>query len=145
MTAVNQLSEAVQTPVFTADYAVSFGDCDPVGIVFYPRIFAWLDRTFHAYLTATAGGHKAICNALNARGTGLMNADCQFRSPLTEGDTLSVDMASLEWRDRAFQVNYEGHVEGRLAFKGTETRALFVEKDGRMTAGDIAPLKAALE
>ncbi|MGD1954182.1 MAG: acyl-CoA thioesterase [Sphingomonadales bacterium] len=139
------MAELSAAPVFSADYAVSSGDCDPVGIVFYPRIFAWLDRTFHAYLTAVAGGHKAVCTALDARGTGLINADCQFRRPLTEGDTLSVAMASVDWRERAFDVKYQGHVGGRGAFEGTETRALFVEKDGRMTAGATGPLKARLE
>ncbi|MEM7568341.1 MAG: acyl-CoA thioesterase [Pseudomonadota bacterium] len=139
------MAETLPAPVFSATYDVSFGDCDPAGIVFYPHMFAWLDRTFHGYLKAAGGGHAAVCEALNAKGTGLISADCQFRRPVTDGDDLVVDITAIDWHERTYKVAYEGRVKGAVAFEGTETRALFVEKEGRMTAGDVSPLKARLQ
>lgn len=54
-------------PAFTLDTFISFGDCDPAGIVFYPNFFGLFDRTFHAWLMAH-GGHVAICEAIGAKG-----------------------------------------------------------------------------
>lgn len=138
------MSEPVSNPVFEATYAVSFGDCDPVGIVFYPHIFSWFDRTFHAYLKVSGGGHAAICETLKARGIGLTSAECKFRRPVKEGDDLTVRIGAVEWRERSFLVIYEGRVGEAVAFQGEESRVLFIEKDGRMSAGELAPLKALL-
>ncbi len=132
-------------PVFQATYAVSFGDCDPAGIVFYPNIFAWLDRTFHGYLKAAGGGHAAICAALNALGTGLIGADCKFRKPVREGDELTIEMTQIDWAERSFTVIYQGLVGDDIVFNGEETRAVFVKSDGRIRAGEVSTLQALLK
>lgn len=131
-------------PIYQAHYTVSFGDCDPAGIVFYPNIFAWLDRTFHLFLRETAGGHAEVCEALGLKGVGLTEADCLFRSPLTDGDQLAVVIQWIDWGERGFRVNYQGLVDGRTAFNAHEGRALFVEREGRMRAGDAALLEQHL-
>ncbi|MEO0495951.1 MAG: acyl-CoA thioesterase [Pseudomonadota bacterium] len=131
-------------PVFEAQHIVSFGDCDPAGIVFYPNIFAWLDRTFHAYLRDAAGGHAAVCEALGLKGVGLTEANCAFRAPLSDGDVLDVCVDTIDWGERGFQVNYRGRVGERTAFTAHEGRALFVERDGRLRAGDAVLLEQHL-
>ncbi|MEM9740891.1 MAG: acyl-CoA thioesterase [Pseudomonadota bacterium] len=135
------MSEPASTAVFSADYTVSFGDCDPAGIVFYPNIFAWLDRTFHGFLREAGGGHGAICAALGLKGVGLVEAHCGFRSPLVDGNALTVTITDIDWGERGFRVAYSGDVGARPAFKGYEDRALFVEQDGRMRAGDARLLE----
>jgi 4-hydroxybenzoyl-CoA thioesterase len=131
--------------IFQAEYVISFGDCDPAGIVFYPNIFAWMDRTFHAYLRQEAGGHAEICKALNLKGVGLVSAHCSFRSPLMEGNELIVSMAAIEWSDRFFKVSYSGQVGERVVFAATEERALFLFQDDRLRAGNPTLLKQHLE
>lgn len=32
------------------DFDITFGDCDPAGIVFYPNAFRWMDAGFHTLL-----------------------------------------------------------------------------------------------
>ena len=63
----------MSAPDFTHDILITFGDCDPAGIVFYPNYFRFLDRTFHAWLM-THGGHKAVCAKAGARDIGLVPA-----------------------------------------------------------------------
>lgn len=130
--------------VFSATYRVSFGDCDPAGIVFYPNLFAWLDRTFHSFLAENAGGHAALCAQLDAKGIGLTDAACSFRAPVTEGDALTIAITAISWDSRTFTLAYEGLVDGKPHFKGSETRALFIQSDGRLKAGDLSGLRSIL-
>ena len=44
------------SPDHSLSVGVSFGDCDPAGIVFYPNFFRWFDRCFHHFLAARAWG-----------------------------------------------------------------------------------------
>lgn len=122
---------------------VSFGDCDPAGIVFYPNIFRWLDATFQDFLRQF-GGHKALCAELGATGMGLMEAHSRFRTPLQDGDALLVRITALDWGNRSLTLGYQGYVGDRLAFEATETRGLFVKRDGRLTAAPMQALRARL-
>lgn len=131
-------------PMFSANYEISFGDCDPAGIVFYPNIFAWLDRTFHSFLRARAQGHAAICKSLDLKGVGVTSAHCGFRAPVKEGDKLIVSIDTIEWNDRGFDVSYLGRIETRTVFEGLEKRALFKLVEGRMRSGDPAGLRTHL-
>ena len=131
--------------VFTLDVPVSFGHCDPAGIVFYPNYFRWFDRCFHSFLQARAGGHKALCAALPARGIGLMDVGANFPSPAQEGDVIALDLSLDRWGNKSLRLGYEGRVDGRVVVQGHEVRGLFHDVDGRMRAGEMAPLRAALE
>ena len=55
--------------VFSMDQQVSFGDCDPAEIVFYPNFFRWVDRCFHEMLRQRLGGHARLCRDLGAQGS----------------------------------------------------------------------------
>lgn len=123
---------------------VTFGDCDPAGIVFYPRFFAWFDRTFHDWLRGF-GGHKALCDRLGAVGLGLISADAAFRSPARDGDELEVRMMALRWADRSLTVDYEIVCADRRVATGHEKRGVFLVEQGRMIAGDMLGLKEIVD
>ncbi|MEM8729275.1 MAG: acyl-CoA thioesterase [Pseudomonadota bacterium] len=131
--------------IHSATFRVSFGDCDPAGLVFYPNFFAWLDATFHGFLADKAGGHGTLCKTLGAKGIGLVSAQSDFHVPVTDGDDLSIALSEIDWDRRRFTLRYEGQVRERTVFKGCETRALFVIEDGRIRAGDLSDLRNILE
>lgn len=130
--------------LFTRDHWISFGDCDPAGIVYYPNYFKWMDTCFHAFLADRAGGHATLCDQLGSRGIGLMEAKLAFRSPGLEGQTVTYSIDAITWSGRAFDLAYSARVGERLLLEGHERRGVFIERDGRLTAGDVAPLKALL-
>lgn len=132
-------------PDFTLDIPVSFGHCDPAGIVFYPNYFRWFDRCFHSFLQARACGHKALCARLGARGIGLMDVGASFPAPAAEGDVIALHLWLERWGNRSLRLAYEGRVEARAVVTGHEVRGLFQDRDGIMRAGDMAPLRAALQ
>jgi len=131
--------------LFHIDLQVSFGDCDPAGIVYYPNFCRWTDRAFHALLHERLGGHAALCRSLGARGFGLMDVRMRFRSPAEEGDHLRIAIAGIDWKRRSFDIAYEARCGERLVFTAAETRGVFVMREGRMRAGEVAGLKARLE
>lgn len=132
-------------PLATTENRVSFGDCDPAGIVFYPNYFRWTDALFHLFLDTKAGGHARLCKDIGAVGLGLMSVEMSFRSPVAPGQTLSVRLDRLDWQNKALTLHYSGHVGGRSAYQATETRGVFILEDGRMRAGTTDVLRNRLD
>jgi len=130
---------------FSIDMRVSFGDCDPAGIVYYPNFFIWIDRVFHALLRENLGGHARACKELGAQGFGAMNTEMSFRSPALEGDLVSVQITGITWSGKSYSIDYQAHIGPRLVFEAVEVRGVFIRRDGRMRAGDVTPLKERLQ
>jgi len=123
---------------------ISFGDCDPAGIVFYPNAFRWMDATFHNHLRAF-GGHSDICKSLGAMGLGLVDAAAQFRRPMHDGDRLELRLDMTGWTPRSVALSYQGTVDGKVTFTGHEVRCLFARTDAGIAATDISALRTLLE
>lgn len=132
-------------PDFTLQVPISFGDCDPAQIVFYPNYFRWFDQCFHAFVLDKVGGHKALCEKIEAHGVGLVDVGAEFLSPATSGDLLNIEMTIDTWTSRTLKLAYTGKVGDRKILRGHEMRAVFVERNGRMRAGDTGPLKDLLD
>jgi len=126
------------------EHIVSFGDCDPAGIVYYPNYYSWIDATFHGFLRARSPGHATLCRELGGRGIGLMESGLKFRAPAGEGDRLAISLDAIDWAARSFRVRYIARVGERLILDGFETRGLFVDSDERLRAAPVAPLQAWL-
>lgn len=123
---------------------VSFGDCDPAGIAYYPNILGWLDRAFHDWLRRF-GGHAALCRRLDAVGIGLMDVSARFLRPIADGDLLAVELTVEEWREKSLRLAYEIRCEGALMACGQETRGLFARGTAGMMAARLDPLRRILE
>jgi 4-hydroxybenzoyl-CoA thioesterase len=119
---------------------ITFGDCDPAGIVFYPNYFAWFDRTFHDWLRQH-GGHSGICKTLGAVGLGLMDVNAKFRAPCRDGDTLEIQLSIEGWDRKALRLSYEGQIAGRTAVMGQEVRGLFKPAPTGIMAADMHELR----
>lgn len=123
---------------------ISFGDCDPAGIVFYPNVFRWMDAAFHEVLRPH-GGHARLCEALGMVGLGLVDASVQFQHPMRDGDRLHLHVSVTSWSRRSLTARHEGRVNDRITFVGQEVRCLFRQGDAGMIAADLAPFRALLE
>lgn len=134
----------ITTP-FTFRIVVSFGDCDPAGIVFYPRYFAWFDATYHAFLGHLGLPHAELCARLGCIGTGVIESAAEFRSPATNGDMLDVAMAVDEWRERSFRLRYDIRLGDRHVLRGFEARGVFMRRGERLEAAPVGALKALVE
>ena len=128
----------------TLHYDITFGDCDPAGIVFYPNTFRWMDAAFDNFLRP-AGGHAELCHKLHSVGLGLVDASAQFRFPMRDGDALVIRLHVAEWSPKTMTLAYEGHVGDTLTFKGREVRCLFVRTENGIVTGELSQLRGILE
>ncbi len=119
---------------------VSWGDCDPAEIVFYPNYFRWFDAgTWH--LMATAGlPPQALYNRPDFAGMPVLDAQSRFVKPSRFGETISVHSRILDWSEKTFRVGHHIYNAGELAVEGGETR-IWVRKDatGRVRGAAIPP------
>ncbi|OBZ97557.1 hypothetical protein ADU59_00655 (plasmid) [Pararhizobium polonicum] len=125
------------------DIPVTFGDCDPAGIVFYPNFYRWMDTTFHHFLRG-AGGHAQIARSLGSKGLGVLTSELTFRAPAKDGDLLNFALTGIEWGERSFLLQYSGRSGAVLCCEGSERRAVFVTRDDRMGATATGPLREML-
>lgn len=130
--------------VHSLQLRISFGDCDPTGVVFHPNVFSWFDRTFHDWLRRF-GGHARVCAELGAVGVGLIEVNAWFMRPMRDGDLLTLGFSIEEWGRKTLRLSYEGSVGGETALAGTELRGLFKLGDRGMFAAEMAALHAMVE
>ena len=100
---------------------VEWGDCDPAGIVYFPRFFEYFDACTNA-LFESAGFRKAeMLQQYGLIGIPLVEASAQFHAPASFGDTVNIETRIVEWGTSSFRV------EHRL-YKGAVLSAVGIEK-----------------
>lgn len=134
--------------MFEHSHPITFGDCDPAGILFYPNHFRLMDATFQAWLRTRGLDQATIRERWGAVGTGLLDAGAAFRAPVTDGDVLRHEMTVEAWEARAVRLAHRGFACDRLAVEGHEARGLFRRdpvRGGRLTLAEIEPLRRQME
>jgi 4-hydroxybenzoyl-CoA thioesterase len=78
---------------FRTPLAVRFGDCDPAGLVYYPRFF----HHFHAAMEELFAVSLGLPYPELTRGAGLgfpaVHVESDFRSPLRYGEAAEIEVA----------------------------------------------------
>lgn len=83
---------------FEHAFEVAFGDADPAGIAYYPRILDSCHRVFERFFAEAVGEpYASVYNVKNV-GFPTIQLDAEFRAPMRFGDavtaTLTVDRIS---------------------------------------------------
>ena len=75
---------------FEAERLVRFADCDPAGIVYFPRYFDFRHGALEDWFSAALSVN--YWSMLRDRGLGLpaVRSECDFRRPSRMGDTLRI-------------------------------------------------------
>lgn len=102
--------------------AVTWGDCDAAGVVFYPRYYAWFDASTHAMLDAAGLSHHRLKAEFGALGTPLVRAEADFRASATFGDTLTAACRVAAIGRRSFTVEHRLSLGDRVVVEGREVR-----------------------
>src|SRR5262249_49863209 len=70
---------------------VGWGDCDPAGIVFYPRFYAWMDTVSHVLAREMGIPREAMIQPSSEMlGFPVVGAEAQFLTPARLDDVLEV-------------------------------------------------------
>jgi 4-hydroxybenzoyl-CoA thioesterase len=77
---------------FHYEFEVTFGDSDPAGIAYYPRILDFCHRAFEAFFAASAAESYAFAFMKNNLGFPTVAIDAQFKAPMRYGDRIRLKM-----------------------------------------------------
>lgn len=126
---------------------VEWGDCDPAGIVFYPRYFAWFDACT-AGLFAAAGLPKPfLLKKFDIIGIPMVDTSAKFYIPSRFGESFEVETSAVAFRRSRFDVLHRLLKDGAVAVEARETRvwtALDPENPERLKSKPIPPEVIAL-
>ena len=118
-------------------HVLSWGECDPAGIIYYPTYYRWMDSATWALMAAA--GYPASRMRGEHFTMPLVDAQCGFLSSPTYGDECEVVSQVLRWGRTSFTVGHEVILvsDGRTLAKGSESRVWC-----RYEAGPGSPLKS---
>jgi 4-hydroxybenzoyl-CoA thioesterase len=102
---------------------IEWGDCDPAGIVFYPRYFAMFDTSTTALLERALGMKKiAFLKTYDAAGYPLVDTRARFLSPTRFGDDVVIETTLTELKRTSFCVQHRLLRDDVVAVECFETR-----------------------
>jgi len=105
------------------DVRIVWGDCDPAGIVYYPRYFEMFDASTTALFERALGMTKfEFLKAYDSLGYPMVDTRARFVLPARYGDDVVIETTISELRRSSFDVQHRLTKDGKLAVEGFETR-----------------------
>ncbi len=102
---------------------IEWGDCDPAGIVFYPRYFAIFDAcTSELFERATGLTKYEMTRKYDFVGIPMVDTRAKFIIPSRFGDDVDIESTVAEFRRSSFDIRHRLLKAGALAVEGFETR-----------------------
>jgi 4-hydroxybenzoyl-CoA thioesterase len=111
---------------------IEWGDCDPAGIVFYPRYFAMFDHSTTLLIERVLGMRKhQILETYAFDGHPVVGTQARFLIPARYGDDAVIETSIVAVRRSSFDLRHRLTKDGALAVEGFETRVWVVRDPGR--------------
>jgi 4-hydroxybenzoyl-CoA thioesterase len=101
---------------------VCWGDCDPAGIVYFPRFFALFHEAMETWFSAGLG--LAYAGVITGRRLGFpaVHTEADFRSPCALGDAIAVELRVTALGRSSIGLGYTVRgADGGLRLTGTTT------------------------
>jgi 4-hydroxybenzoyl-CoA thioesterase len=113
---------------------IEWGDCDPAGIVFYPRYFAMFDASTAALFERALGvGKYRQLKDYDFAGYPLVRTRARFLKPTRFGDDVVIDTA-ISFGRASFEIEHRLSLAGQACVECSEKR-VWVVRDS--VTGDI--------
>ena len=107
----------------TTSRRIQWGECDPAGIVFYPRYFEMFDAATTAMFSAATGLTKyQMFTTYKFAGYPMVDTRARFLAPARFGDDVTIETAVTEIRRSSFQITHHLKKGETLCVEGFETR-----------------------
>ncbi len=107
----------------TRTWIVEWGDCDPAGIVFYPRFFAAFDTSTSRLIEAATGMKKAaLIREHGIIGWPMVDTGAKFASPASFGDEVQIETSISRVGRSSFGVEHRLIKDGQVCIEATEVR-----------------------
>jgi 4-hydroxybenzoyl-CoA thioesterase len=114
---------------------IEWGDCDPAGIVFYPRYFAMFNHSTELLIEGALGVKKITLNKQHGLGGfPAVATEARFLLPTRYGDDVEIESAFTRIGRSSFAIRHKLTLAGALAVEGNETRC-WVARDPSRPGG----------
>ena len=114
----------------TCTVRIEWGDCDPAGIIFYPRYFEIFDASTAALFERALGMTKfESLKAFSFAGFPLVRTQAKFLKPTRFGDDVVVDTRVTFGRS-SFEIEHRLSLNGETCAECSETRVWVVRDAG---------------
>lgn len=127
--------------VVKRDVRIEWGDCDPAGIVYFPRYFEIFDNCTHQLFEQATGMRKAaMTKKYGIVGIPMVNTRANFIRPSRFGEDVVIETSLMDFRTSSFDVQHRLLSGNELAVEGFETRVwvgLDAQKAGKISAKPI--------
>lgn len=109
---------------------IQWGDCDPLGIVYFPRYFEFFDACTNALFERAGLPKQEMLKKYAIAGIPLVESRARFLLPSSFGDTVVIESNITEWGKASFSVHHRLFKEEELAVEGFEKRVWVVHARG---------------
>lgn len=108
---------------------IEWCDCDPAGIIFYPRYFEIFDTSTTVLIERALGMNKIdYLKAYKFAGHPVVETRARFRQPTRFGDEVAIETTLVECGQSSFRLEHRITKAGALAVEGFETRLWAVNR-----------------
>ena len=73
-------------------HRVRFGECDPAGIVYFPRFFDWFHQAMETWFDSALGIPYAHCIDVQRMGFPAVHTEADYLAPCKLGDDLEIQL-----------------------------------------------------
>jgi len=116
--------------VYRRETRIEWGDCDPAGIVFFPRYFALFDSCTTALLSQALGMSKyQFTRHYGFAGYPMVDTRARFLKPTKYGDDVVIETKISRFGRSSFDVQHRITLDGELCVECFDTR-VWTAKDG---------------
>ena len=110
----------------TRTVRIEWGDCDPAGIIFYPRYFEIFDASTAALFERALGMTKfQLFKTFDFAGWPLVRTHARFLKPTRFGDDVTVETA-IKFGRASFEVEHHLSLNGETCVECSEKRVWVV-------------------
>jgi 4-hydroxybenzoyl-CoA thioesterase len=121
---------------------IEWCDCDPAGIIFYPRYFEIFDTSTTVLFERALGMNKIdYLKAYDFAGHPLVQSRARFRVPTRFGDEVAIETTLVGIGRSSFKIEHRLLKADTLAVEGFETRVWVIRQSGgkRLKSQPIPP------
>ena len=98
---------------------IEWCDCDPAGIIFYPRYFEMFDTSTTILIERALGMNKIdYLKAYDFAGHPVVETRARFRQPTRFGDEVAIETTLVECGRSSFRLEHRTHQGGCAGGRG---------------------------
>lgn len=101
---------------------IEWGDCDPAGIVYFPRYFAFFDNCTAGLFQAAGLPKWEMVKRFGIIGIPMVDTRAKFSIPSKWGERIVIESRISKWGRSSFDVEHRTFKGDALAIEAWETR-----------------------